>query len=87
MRQGYCLLVRDYKAEIVEFTTKTILQMPDGSKLYLINTKFGDDYVNERELSESRERFEKECAELNEALSKSQRGGLDGAERSLYQPR
>ena len=35
MLKGYCIMVRDYKAEIVEFTTLTIATMPDESKLYL----------------------------------------------------
>ena len=61
--------------------------MPDDSKLYLIHTKFGDEYVKEKELSKSKESFEKECAEINESLQKVQKGDLDGAERSLYKPR
>ena len=87
MLNGYCLIVKDYKAEIVEFATKSIITMPDDSKVYLICTKYGDEYVSERELSANKETFERECAEINVSLEKAQRGGLDGAERSIYKPR
>lgn len=87
MLNGYRLIVRNYKAEIVEFATKSIVTMPDDSKVYLIHTKYGDEYVSEKELSKDRESFEQECAEINKALEKAQRGGLDGAERSIYKPR
>ena len=87
MLKGYCIMVRDYKAEIVEFTTLTIATMPDESKLYLIHTKFGNDYFSERDLRQSREELEKECAELNKALSKAKEGGKVGVKKGIYKPR
>ena len=75
MLNGYLISVRDYKAEIIEFATLSIVNMPDGSKLHLIHTKYGDDYHAESELHETREELEKECAELNESLSKAQNRG------------
>ena len=69
MKHGFVIIARDYKAEVCEFETITIVAMPDGSKLYLIHTKYGDDYYNERDLSTDRVRLEKECEELNKALA------------------
>ena len=86
MLNGYCLIVRDYKAEIVEFATKSIVNMPDGSSLYLIHTKYGDDYYNEHDLSPTKEVFEKECEELNITLSKL-KGDNSGTEKLIYKPR
>ena len=86
MRSGYCLIVRDYKAEIVEFVTKNITTMPDGSKLYLVHTKFGDDYYHESDLSPTKEVYEKECEELNITLSKI-KGDNGGTEKRIYKPR
>ena len=85
--RGFCLLVRDYKAQIVEFTTKSITTMPDNSKIYLIHTKFGDDYVNESELSPTKDRFINECEELNHSLSRLQNGGNNGVKARLCKPR
>lgn len=87
MLSGYCIMVKDYKAEVVEFTTLTVITMPDQSKLHLIHTKYGDDYFSERELRQSREQLDKECAELNEALAKAQGGGSLGTEKGIYKPR
>ena len=68
MKHGYVIIARDYVAEICEFETLTVIQMPDGTKLYFIHTKFGDDYFPEENLSATRESLEEECAELNKAL-------------------
>ena len=87
MLNGYCLMVRNYKAEIVEFSTESIINMPDGSKLYLIHTKFGDEYMNEKDLSPTKERFIKDCEDLNKSLAKAQEGVKLGIERSIYKPR
>jgi len=69
MKNGYLIIVRDYVAEICEFETITIITMPDNSKLYFIHTKYGDDYYQEEDLSATREKLEKECNELNKALT------------------
>lgn len=88
MLNGYCLMVRDYKAEIVEFATLSVITMPDSSRLYLVHTKFGDDYMNEKDLSPTKERFEKECNDLNKALMKLKEGDKNGGnEKQLYKPR
>lgn len=79
MLNGYCLIVKDYKAEIVEFQTRTIITMPDDSKLYLIHTKYGDEYFNEKDLSSTKERFITECEELNKTL-----GELYARKRSTH---
>lgn len=83
MKHGYCLIVRDYVAEIVEFTTITIIAMPDETKLYFIHTKYGDDYYKEGDLSPTRERFEQECADLNKTLSATKGAN----EKSIYKVR
>lgn len=75
MLNGYCLMVKDYKAEIVEFATISIINMPDDSKTYLIQTKYGAEYRKESELSETKEVFEKECADINESFQKAQNRG------------
>ena len=71
MKHGFVIIARDYIAEICEFETLSIIAMPDNTKLYFIHTKYGDDYFQERELSPTKEKLEKECEELNKAL----RGG------------
>lgn len=86
MLNGYCLVVKDYKAEIVEFSTLSIITMPDNSKLYLIHTKYGDEYRHEKELSPTRDKFEKECRELNEAFARLQQKGNKSG-KGLYKPR
>lgn len=87
MLNGYCLIVRDYKAEIVEFSTISIITMPDGSKLYLIHTKFGDEYMKESDLSPTKEKFEKDCADLNKTLSGIKKGDEIGIAKRIYKPR
>ena len=47
MKNGFVIIVKDYKAEICEFTTLTVITMPDGSKLYFVHTKYGDEYFKE----------------------------------------
>ena len=86
MLNGYCLIARDYKAEIVEFQTLSIVNMPDDSKLYLVHTKYGDDYMSESDLSPTRERFEEECKAINESFAKI-KGDERGAEKRIYKPR
>lgn len=71
MDKGYVIIVKDYKAEICEFITIAIGNMPDNSKLYFVHTKYGDDYFNEQELKANRTDLEKECDELNKVLEKS----------------
>ena len=70
MKHGYVIIVKDYVAEICEFTTLTIVNMPDDSKLYFIHTKFGDDYFQEGDLKNNKECLMKECEDLNRALRK-----------------
>lgn len=84
MLNGYCLIARDYKAEIVEFATMSIINTPDNGKLYLIHTKYGDEYRKEDELSPTRERFEKECEEINKSFAKI-KGDANG--KSIYHKR
>lgn len=81
MKHGYVIKVINNVAEICEFETITILTMPDGSKLYCIHTKYGDEYYPERDLSESREKLIGECESLNKALA----GATN--ERSVYKVR
>ena len=80
MKHGYIIIARDYVAEICEFETITILKMPDDSKLYLIHTKYGDEYYPEGDLSETREKLIGECEALNKALS----GAKNGRKGSVY---
>ena len=68
MKHGYVIIVRNYIAEICEFETLTVVQMPDNTRLYFIHTKYGEDYYQEDNLSATREGLEKECEELNKAL-------------------
>lgn len=84
MLNGYCLIVRDYKAEICEFVTHQTFTMPDDSKLFYVQTKYGFDYFNEKEVHQTREELVEECEQLNKALVK---GGTGGKEKSLYKPR
>ena len=86
MLNGYCLIAKDYKAEIVEFSTLSIITMPDSSKLYLIHTKYGDEYKHENELSPTREKFEKDCQQLNEVFTKLKQKG-DNHGKGVYKPR
>lgn len=86
MLNGYCLVAKDYKAEIVEFSTLSIITMPDNSTLYLIHTKYGDEYRHESELSSTREKFEKECEQLNESFARLKEKG-DKSGKGIYKPR
>lgn len=88
MLNGYCLIARNYKAEIVEFATLSTITMPDDSVLYLVRTKYGDDYMNEKDLSPTKDRFEEECERLNKALAGLKEGDKDfGLEKRIYKPR
>lgn len=87
MLNGYCIIAKDYNAEIVEFSTLSIITMPDMSKLYFIHTKYGDDYKHEKELSPTREELEKECKELNESFQRVKKGAGDKHGKSVYKPR
>lgn len=78
MRQGFLIYVKDYKAEIVEFTTLQIYSMPDGTKNYFVHTKHGDEFFYESDLHSSRSELEQECEELNKAL-----GGKHGQPKSV----
>ena len=71
MKTGYVIIVKDYVAEICEFQTLTIINMPDNSKLYFVSTKYGENYFNESDLKPNRIDLEKECEELNKALVKA----------------
>lgn len=84
MLNGYCIVAKDYKAEIVEFATLSIINTPDGGKIYLIHTKYGDDYRKESELSPTREKFEKECEEINKSFDRIKR---DKSGKSIYHKR
>lgn len=88
MLNGYCLVVRDYKAEIVEFATLSVITMPDESKLYLVRTKYGDDYMNEGDLSPTKDKFVAECESLNRTLAKVKEGEKNfGNEKRVYHQR
>ena len=78
---GHCIIVKDYKAEIVEFNTVTVIRTPDGGNKYLVATKYGEEYFNEDELSQSMDKLTKDCNALNEALQKVR--GNNGTKRSL----
>ena len=68
MRQGFLIYIKDYVAEIVEFKTLQIYQMPDGTKKYFVHTKYGEEFFYESDLHVSRSELEQECEELNKAL-------------------
>lgn len=70
MEKGFVIIVKDYKAEIVEFFTLKIISMPDGSRIYYVITKYGNEYFKETDLSTTRESLEQECSAMNEALGK-----------------
>lgn len=72
--KGYVLMVRDYVAEIVEFKTLEVMDVPDGSHKYHVETKYGEQDFDESELSPIRGKLEKECRELNEAFRGMSRG-------------
>lgn len=74
MKHGYVIIARDYKAEICEFETLTIIAMPDKTRLYFIHTKYGDEYFQESELSATRESLVEECEALNKALLRGHNG-------------
>lgn len=69
MPKGYVIIVRDYIAEICEFKTIEIVHAPDGTIIYHVQTKFGEDYFRESEVKPVRKMLETECEELNKALS------------------
>jgi len=75
MLKGYVIIVKNYVAEICEFTTISNITTVDGTKLYYVRTKHGEDYFKEDELSPVRKALEKSCKELNEAL----RGVYEGS--------
>lgn len=79
MRRGYVIIVKDYVAEICEFETLTVIAMPDGSRLFFIHTKYGDNYFNEADLKASRTELEKECEAMNKALR-----GFNGRTKGSY---
>lgn len=68
MRKGYLIIVKNYKAEIVEFKTISVVNTPDNIRLYYVHTKYGDDYFKECELKPTRKILEQECEEMNKAL-------------------
>lgn len=69
MPKGYVIIVRDYVAEICEFQTIEIFTAPDGTRIYHVLTKYGEDDFKEGELKPIRKMLEKECEELNKALA------------------
>lgn len=75
MLKGYVIIVRNYIAEICEFTTLQVVDTPDGTKLYYISTKYGEDYYRESELKPIRKMLEKECEDLNKSLSGAKNAG------------
>lgn len=79
MKSGYLIHVKDYKAEIVEFKTLQVYQMPDGTNKYFVHTEYGDDFYNEGDLKSSYSELEQECKDLNKAL-----GGLNGRPKGIY---
>jgi len=80
MPKGYVIIVRNYIAEIVEFRTISIDEMPDGTKMYLIETKYGEDTYKESDLSPIRKALVEECDNLNRAL----RGYSEGSGNQSY---
>ena len=84
--KGYCLLVRNNKAEIVEFNTKSTDTMPDGSMIYCVTTKYGEDFFHENDLSPIKGALEKDCNELNKVLRETE-GEKKRDIRSIYKPR
>lgn len=88
MLNGYCLIAKDYKAEVVEFATLSTITMPDDSVLYFVRTKYGDEYMNEKDLSPTREKFDKECEELNKTFQRLKEGEKNfGNEKRIYHQR
>ena len=77
MRKGYVIIVRNYIAEICEFETLQIINTPDGTVLYHVVTKYGEDYFKEGDLKPIRKMLEQECEEMNRALQ-----GVKNAKRS-----
>lgn len=69
MHKGYVIIIRDYIAEICEFTTIEIINAPDDTKIYHVTTKYGEDYFKESEISPIKKALEKQCDEMNIALS------------------
>ena len=67
---GFVIVVKDYLAEICEFVTLSRINTPDGIVIYQIQTKYGEDFRKEGELSHTREKLKQECDELNEALKR-----------------
>lgn len=71
MKHGYLIIVKDYKAEIVEFQTLTIIMMPDETRMYFVQTKYGEGYYNERDLRATSEELEQDCEDMNKALQRA----------------
>lgn len=70
MREGYVIIAKDYRAEIVKFVTMKEIIMPDESKLYYVHTKYGNDYFKETDLFQSEEELIEECKQLNDAMKR-----------------
>ncbi len=70
MREGYVIVVKNYKAEIVRFVTMKEIIMPDSSKLYYVHTKYGNEYFKESDLFETEEELVTECEQLNDAMKR-----------------
>ena len=76
MFKGYTIVIKDYKAEICEFRTIEIINAPDGTKIYHIETKYGEDYLKECDVVPVKKMLEKQCEELNNTLGKSKGDGV-----------
>lgn len=68
MPKGYVIIIKDYVAEICEFRTIEIINAPDGTIIYHVETKYGEDYFKEGDVKPVRKMLEKECEEMNETL-------------------
>lgn len=87
MFKGYVIIVKDYRAEIVEFRTIEIIEAPDGMRIFHVDTKYGDKYYKEFELSPIRKALEKECEAINEKLAEAkalQGGQSAGSNHKIY---
>ena len=84
MIKGYVIIVRDYVAEVCEFTTLQIIDTPDGIKLYYVHTKYGDNYFKESELSPIRKPLLEQCEELNKELEKVRGKSIEGRKNKIH---
>ena len=82
--KGYYIIVKDYIAEIVEFRTIEIINTPDDTHIYHIDTKYGEDFVEESRLKPIRKMLEEECKQLNEAMGKSRGAGVERSGHKIY---